>query len=184
MCPNHLNDNWAVLTVKYRPYFEKSAVARSTGLVDPKHCSGNNTPGNREAWISFVQKEVFGEEYKAFMTAGWNEGLKELMNTDGADANEKGGDNRGVDFSFGKKTPWTQGDVKDILFGEEVTKMVKSGSLEDLRKPPMVISSPFCQLSYTFPVLQCSFMFLRMLLMVSSTHTLPSVLFFLIDSSS
>ena len=44
-----------------------------------------------------------------------------------------------------------------------------------LRKPPMVISSPFCQLSYTFTVLQCSLMFLHMLLMVSSYHTLPSV---------
>ena len=44
-----------------------------------------------------------------------------------------------------------------------------------LREPRMVISSPFCQLSYTFPVLQCSFMFLHMLLMVSSTHILPSV---------
>ena len=62
---------------------------------------------------------------------GWNKGLEALMNTEGADADEKGGDNRGVDFSFGKKMPFTQDDVKDILSGEQFTKMVKSGLLEE-----------------------------------------------------
>ena len=37
----------------------------------------------------------------------------------------------GVDFSFQGKTPTTQDDVKEILFGEEVTKMMKGGNLSD-----------------------------------------------------
>ena len=56
---------------------------------------------------------------------GWNTGLAELMKKQWASADG------GVDFSFRGQTPTTQEDVKKILFGEEVTKMVKSGCLAE-----------------------------------------------------
>ena len=58
------------------------------------------------------------------MTMGWNTGLAKLMKPE---ENIRGG----VDFSFRGKTPTTQDDVKEILFGEEVTKMMKGGNLSD-----------------------------------------------------
>ena len=45
--------------------------------------------------------------------------------------NQVEGDRGGVNFSFCGKTPTTQEDVKKILFGEEVTQMVRSGSLAE-----------------------------------------------------
>ena len=37
-----------------------------------------------------------------------------------------------VDFSFHKNRPTTQEDVKTILFGKKVTKMIKRGNFEEL----------------------------------------------------
>ena len=74
-----------------------------------------------------VQKEIFGKQYKAKMTMGWNVGLTELTNSANNNAMEqkKG---RVVDFSFQEKRPTTQGDIKTILFGDTVTKMIKCGN--------------------------------------------------------
>ena len=58
------------------------------------------------------------------MTMGWNTGLAKLIEPK---ENIRGG----IDFSFRGKTPTTQDDVKEILFGEEVTKMIKSGNLAE-----------------------------------------------------
>ena len=49
------------------------------------------------------------------MTMGWNTELAKLMKPE---ENIRGG----VDFSFRGKTPTTQDDVKEIIFGEEVKK--------------------------------------------------------------
>ena len=50
----------------------------------------------------------------------------------------------GVDFSFQGKTPTTQDDVKEILFGEEVTKMIKS---ENLAEPTALLYKWGCYLT-------------------------------------
>ena len=35
MCPSQLNRDWATITVKFHPYFERCAVAPGTNVVDP-----------------------------------------------------------------------------------------------------------------------------------------------------
>ena len=63
------------------------------------------------------------------MTMGWNIGLAELTNSKINNTTE--GEKGQVDFSFLKKTPPTQDNVKTIRFGDEVIKMVKGGILEE-----------------------------------------------------
>ena len=58
------------------------------------------------------------------MTMGWNTGLAKLMKPEENISGQ-------VDFSFRGKTPTTQADIKEIIFGDEVTTMVKSGNLAE-----------------------------------------------------
>ena len=125
LCPSQLDLDWAALTVKYAPYFTKSAVSPATRVVNANHVSGKNTPVSRTNWLRLVQEEVFAKRFRHTMTMGWNTGLAELMEKQWASADG------GVDFSFRGQTPTTQEDVKKILFGEEVTRMVKSGCLAE-----------------------------------------------------
>ena len=60
---------------------------------------------------------------------GWNNGLANEMQTNTSVASAAGGMYSGVDFSFKGKKPTTMKDVTDILFGDEVTKMVKDGNV-------------------------------------------------------
>ena len=60
---------------------------------------------------------------------GWNKGLAKEMITNTSVASAGGGMYAGVDFSFKGKKPTTMKDVTDILFGNEVTKMVKDGNV-------------------------------------------------------
>ena len=157
MSLNQLNDDWATLTIKHQPWFEKSAVIASTGCVDGKHVSGRNTPAARKDWLNFVKKDMLGKRYSDTMKMGWNKGLAILMRS--SESNEKKMNGYGelptdhedvksnicgnyddiqksgrcieVDFSFRNKYPSTQEDVKKILFSDEVTSMVKSGRLEE-----------------------------------------------------
>ena len=78
------------------------------------------------------------------MIMGWNEGLYQISKREksglsksvggekySGKIDQKAGVDNKIDFSFRGKTPTTQEDVKNILFGDEVTKMVLSGSLEE-----------------------------------------------------
>ena len=130
MCPSQLNDDWATKTIKFRPWFEKSAVDQITKIVRADHETAENNKEGRVSWLEKVQKEIFGKQYKATMTMGWNIGLAELTNSDSNNAMEAK-KSHGVDFSFQKKRPTTQGDVKSILFGDTVTNMIKNGNLEE-----------------------------------------------------
>ena len=60
---------------------------------------------------------------------GWNSALAQYMKL--TVNNKTEAENGGVDFSFRGKKPTAQKDVKNILFGEDMTKMVKSGNLEE-----------------------------------------------------
>jgi len=77
---------------------------------------------------------------------GWNAGLKKLMKPEENISGE-------VDISFWGKTPTTQADVKEILFGDEVTTMVKSGNLAEpmalLYKWGYYLTMEGCSLNWT-----------------------------------
>ena len=92
------------------------------------------------------QVEVLGKQYRDVMTMGWNTGLEKLMKPEENISGE-------VDFSFRGKTPTTQADVKEILFGDEVTTMVKSGNLAEpmalLYKWGYYLTMEGCSLNWT-----------------------------------
>jgi len=129
MCPLALNDDWAAITIKYRPYFDSRAVTPGTGLVVADHPLSINNEDGRKQWLSFVQQEVLGKRYRDYMTMGWSNGLSQLMVKSTNTGSEGGG--KVVDFSFRGITPSTQADVSKILFGDEVTNLVKSGKFEE-----------------------------------------------------
>jgi len=43
MSPNKLNDDWAVKSVPFAPFFELSAIDISTKVVNTNHQTGKNT---------------------------------------------------------------------------------------------------------------------------------------------
>ena len=61
VCPSQLDLNWAALSVKYAPYFTKSAVSPATRVVNENHVSGKNTPEGRTNWLRLVKEEVLGK---------------------------------------------------------------------------------------------------------------------------
>ena len=124
MCPSQLNGDWAAITIKFRPWFEKCAINPVSKVVNANHEIAENNNAGRNSWLKRIQVEVLGKKYRDVMIMGWNTGPAKLMKPE---ENTRGG----VDFSFRGKTPTTQDDVKEILFGEEVTKMVKSGNLAE-----------------------------------------------------
>ena len=125
MCPNNLDDEWAALTVKFRPFFAKTAWTGSQ--VNAKHHCGKNTKENRDDWLKFVRKDVLGKDYKNTMALGWCNGLQELVRMGG----DKREDGRVVDFSFDGRTPYTQDDALDILFGEKIISMINKKQYEE-----------------------------------------------------
>ena len=76
MSVSKLTDDWASMTVQYRPYFSTNKV-RGTVLDDSL---GRNTAENRKQWIKEIQNEIFGNKFKDWMKHGWNIGLTKLMN--------------------------------------------------------------------------------------------------------
>ena len=56
---------------------------------------------------------------------GWNNGLKNEMPKNTTGATVAGGIDNGLDLSFKEKNP----PLTKILFGDDVTKMVKDGNL-------------------------------------------------------
>ena len=146
MCPSQLNGDWAAITIKYRPWFEKCAINPVSKVVNSNHKISENSEAGRKSWLKKIQVEVLGKQYRDVMKMGWNDGLEKLMS---ADENISGE----VDFSFRGITPTTQTDVKDILFGDVVTTMVKSGNLAEpmalLYKWGYYLTMEGCSLNWT-----------------------------------
>ena len=146
MCPNQLNGDWAAITIKFHPWFEACAINRVSKVVNANHVIAENNDVGRKSWLKKIQVEVLGKQYRDVMTMGWNNGLERLMK---AEENISGQ----VDFSFRRKTPTTQADVKDILFGDVVTTMVKSGNLAEpmalLYKWGYYLTMEGCSLNWT-----------------------------------
>ena len=125
MCQSQLNGDWVAITIKFRPWFEACAINRVSKVVNANHViAENNDVGRNKSWLKKIQVEVLGKQYRDVMTMGWKNGLEKLMK---AEENISGE----VDFSFRGKTLTTQADVKEILSGDEVTTMVKSGNLAE-----------------------------------------------------
>ena len=116
-------DFFAVLSIILAPYFETAVIDNAN------HATGKNTLGVRKVWLHKVIKNIFGKQYRDMVRMGWNNGLSNEMpkNTSGASAARRM--DSGVDFSFKGKTPTTIKDATDIVFGDEVTKMVKDGNI-------------------------------------------------------
>ena len=144
MCPSKLNDTWASLTLKFRPWFEPYAVDKNTGRVNENHGCKKNVLANRTPWLQTVQNDILGKKYRDVMIMGWNEGLYQISEREksglaksvgrvkySGEKDQKSLLDHKIDFSFRGKTPTTQEDVKNILFGDEVTKMVLDGSFEE-----------------------------------------------------
>ena len=127
MSPNKLTDDWAVKSVPLAPFFELSAIDSSTNVVNTNHETGENTLAVRKAWLSKVRKIIFGKKYRDTVRMGWNTGLCNEMPKRTGGERSSWGENDGVDFAFRGKTPTTMEDVTNILFGDEVIKMVKDG---------------------------------------------------------
>ena len=128
-CPSQLDDAWAARTVHFRPYFEGAAL--KSGIVDRDHHCGKNTRENVVDWKNKAKRVILGKKYRDRMKSGWNKAMEELTRSNGSDA--MGGDGTvGPNFSFRGKKPISQEDVGTILFGPEVSNLVKSGSLEQL----------------------------------------------------
>ena len=126
-CPSQLDDAWAARTVHFRPFFEQSAV--TAGIVNRDHECGTNTPKNIALWKATAQKIILGKKYRDSMKSGWNKALENLT-TKNQDSEAKGEGKHIVDFSFNNERPIAQEDVRNILFEEGVTSMVKEGRLE------------------------------------------------------
>ena len=126
-CPSQLDDAWAARTVHFRPYFEAAAV--KSGIVDKNHECGKNNRANVAQWKTMAQKVILGKKYRDRMKSGWNNALEALTKSKGINA-IGGVSTVGPEFSFRGKTPISQADVGSILFGPEVSELVKSGSLE------------------------------------------------------
>ena len=77
-----------------------------------------------------AQKGIPGKIYCEYMIWGWNTALEEL--TKKKEKSESHGNSKFVpDFSFGDNIPYSQEDVRKILFGETVVGMVKENDLEE-----------------------------------------------------
>ena len=61
------------------------------------------------------------------MALGWCNGLEELVGLGG----DKRVDGRVVDFSFKGRTPYTQDDAMDILFGDKIMGMINNKDYEE-----------------------------------------------------
>ena len=64
MSQNKLNDDWAVKSVPFAPFFELSAIDIRTKVVNTNHQTGENTLSVRKAWLSEVTKIIFGKKYR------------------------------------------------------------------------------------------------------------------------
>ena len=135
--PSALTEDWARLTLKFRPYFKLHTESEVTGRVDPDHCTADQNHANRQAWLNEQTHDILGKEFSAFMRKGWNEGLKALMLGDGepavaAASTSDVSTTSLVDFSFLGKTPTSQVDVEKFLFCDEVSIMVKQERYDEV----------------------------------------------------
>lgn len=121
---NQLDEKWAGLTVRYRPFFEKGMIV--AGTVDENAECGHPTVENIQHWKVMAEKQIIGKRFRHYMVRGWNRALKELTQADG----KPSATTTMIDFGFNGRSPCTQDDVKDVLFGDEVSSMVKSGRHE------------------------------------------------------
>ena len=117
------------MSITLASYVETAAIDYNTNVVNANHATGKNTLGVRKAWLHKVINIIFGRQYRDTVRMGWNNGLANEMQTNTAVASAGVGMYGGVDFSFKGKKTTTMKDVTDILFGDEVTKMVKDGNL-------------------------------------------------------
>ena len=70
MSVSSLTDDWASLTVKFRPFFPKKK-----GMGGGADACGRNNKANRDRWRGEIKDVIFGKKFKDNMTHGWNLGL-------------------------------------------------------------------------------------------------------------
>jgi hypothetical protein len=51
MCPSQLNGDWAAITIKYRPWFEKCAINPVSKVVNSNHKISENNEAGRKSWL-------------------------------------------------------------------------------------------------------------------------------------
>ena len=124
-CPGQLDEAWAARTVHFRPYFEAAAV--QSGIVDANHECGENNRDNVSQWLVTVKRKILGKKYRNTMKSGWNKAMEELTNESNGDVDLS---SMHPNFAFRGRRPITQSDVTSILFGSDVTNLVKSGELD------------------------------------------------------
>ena len=127
-CPSQLDDTWASLTVPFRPFFDPAAM--HSGIVDKNHECGRVNDSNIKLWKSTVINDILGKKFRDYMKEGWNNALADLTRGSTKPSAMTSKDNTEVDFTFNGNSPVTQDDARSILFGTEVTDMVKKGRLE------------------------------------------------------
>ena len=120
---------WASCTVSYRPYFVLSALGND-GIVQRDHACGVSNRKNIELWLNQVKNDILGTKYRACMKVGWNEALAELTRRPTTMGVASADGSVATDFTFNGKSPVCQDDAREILFGDEVTGMVKRGELK------------------------------------------------------
>ena len=48
-CPSQLNGDWAAITIKYRPWFEKCAINPVSNVVNSNHKISENSEAGRKS---------------------------------------------------------------------------------------------------------------------------------------
>ena len=69
-----MNSDWAAITIKFRPWFEKCAIDPVTKIINANHEIAENNDVGRKSWLKKIQDEVLGKQYRDAMTMGWNTG--------------------------------------------------------------------------------------------------------------
>ena len=80
-------------------------------------------------WLTIAKKVILGKKYRDRMKHGWNQALERLTKSDDGDSLPGHGIDE-PDFSYRGRRPISQADVGSLLFGIEVSNLVRSGSLE------------------------------------------------------
>ena len=132
LSPAKLTEEWAAMTVKFHPYFLEDTMLPGTSTVDPKHSSGENNPHNRQAWLKLVVNEILGNEFRHHMKFGWQLGLQDMYSEEDNNKGEGAVTAASTSavtchtgFSFNGIRPYTQEDVYEKLFCEELGEMIK-----------------------------------------------------------
>ena len=61
---SNFDDDWAAVTIKFRPYFWLHTLLLETSTVNSNHCTALSTVPNRKAWLFEAQNDIMGKIFR------------------------------------------------------------------------------------------------------------------------